>query len=263
MRRSFCVDVDRALQHPGPAALVAEADLARLPPTIRRYLHITGAVGHPRVLNMQARMHGCIRSGLDTSWMPFVAEQYSFFTERARYFYMKASRWLVPIHVYHRYAGDAATMQVKVFDQVPVAHASGAEMTKAETVTMFNDMCMLAPATLIDPGIQWEPVDETRTLATFANAGQTIRAELFFNDLGELVNFRSDDRRKIEADGSMRAVPWSTPIHDYRAFGHARLGSRGIGIWHQPDGPFAYVEIEVDEIAYNIGHRSGDVRQRT
>ena len=128
-------------------------------------------------------------------------------------------------------------------------------MTKAETVTMFNDMCMLAPATLIDPRIQWEPVDETRTLATFANAGQTIRAELSFNDSGELVNFRSNDRLKIEADGSMRVLPWSTPIHDYRAFGHARLGSRGAGIWHQSDGPFAYVEIEVDEIAYNLAHR--------
>ena len=255
MRRSFCVDVDTALHHPEPASPLAEADLARLPAAIRRYLRSTGVVGHPRVLNMNVRMHGHIRSGLDASWMPFVAEQYSFFGERARYFYMKASRWLVPIHVYHRYTGTAATMQVKVFDQVPIAYASGPEMTKAETVTMFNDMCLLAPATLIDPGIQWEPVDETRTLATFANAGQSIRAELSFNELGELVNFRSDDRWKIEADGSMRAVPWSTPIHDYRAFGHARLGSRGVGIWHQSDGPFAYVEIEVDEIAYNLAHR--------
>jgi hypothetical protein len=146
-------------------------------------------------------------------------------------------------------------MRVRVLGLVPVASASGLEMTKAETVTMFNDMCVLAPATLIDPGIVWEPVDETRTLATFTNAGQTIRAELFFNDLGELVDFRSDDRRKIEADGSMRAVPWSTPMRDYRAFGDTRLGSRGMAIWHQHDGPFTYVEIEIDEIAYNVVHR--------
>lgn len=234
---------------------MVEADLARLPSTIARYLRTAGVVGHPRVLNMHVRMHGRIRSGLDAAWMPFAAEQFSFFREPARYFYMKASRWLVPIHVYHRYAGTAATMQVKAFDQVPIAYASGPEMTKAETVTMFNDMCMLAPATLIDPGIQWESVDETRTLATFTNAGQTIHAELFFNELGELVNFWSHDRRKGEADGSMRVVPWSTPIHNYRAFGHARLGSRGVGIWHEPDGPFAYVEVEVDEVAYNLAHR--------
>jgi len=120
---------------------------------------------------------------------------------------------------------------------------------------MFNDMCVLAPATLIDPTIQWEPVDETRTLATFANAGQTIRAELSFNDLGELVNFQSSDRLQALTDGSMRAMPWSTPMRDYRAYGHVRLGSRGTGVWHQPDGPFAYVEIEIDEVAYNVVRR--------
>ena len=255
VRRAFCVDVDRALHQPGTSPLITEADLERLPSAIRRYLRTVGAIGYPRVQNMHARMHGRIRSGPAAPWMTFGAEQYSFFKEPARYFYMKASRWLVPIHVYHRYAGTAASMQVKVFDQVPVAFASGPEMTKAETVTMFNDMCLLAPATLIDAGIQWEPVDETRTFATFANAGHTIRAELSFNDLGELVNFSSNDRSRTEADGSMRAMPWSTPMQDYRAFGHVRLGSRGSGIWHESGGPFAYVEIEIDEVAYNIDHR--------
>jgi hypothetical protein len=255
MRRSFCVDVDSALHHPGSCSLVGESDLAHLPSTIQRYLRTSGAVGHPRVLNMRARMHGRIRSGPAAPWMSFVAEQYSFFRDPARYFYMKASRWLIPIHVYHRYAGTAASMRVRAFDQLPITYASGPEMTKAETVTMFNDMCVLAPATLIDPGIQWEPVDATRTLATFTNAGQTIRAELFFNDLGELINFWSHDRKKTEPDGSMRTVPWSTPMRDYRAFGHARLGSRGMAIWHQRDGPLAYVEIEIDEVAYNVAHR--------
>jgi hypothetical protein len=255
MRRSFSVDVDQALRHRAAGSLVTESDLAQLPSPIQRYLRATGAVGHPRVLNMHVRMHGRIRSGPAASWMPFEAEQYSVFSEPARFFYMRASRLLVPIHVYHRYTGASATMRVKVLDLLPVASASGPEMTRAETVTMFNDMCLFAPATLIDPGIQWQPVDETRTLATFTNAGQTIRAELCFNDQGELVNFKSDDRRKAEADGSMRAVPWSTPMQDYRAFGHVRLGSRGAAIWHQPDGAFAYVEMEVDELAYNIARR--------
>ena len=232
MRRSFCVDVDSALRDPGPGSLIDEADLTDLPSTIRRYLRTTGALGQPRVLNMKVRMHGRIRSGVEAPWMPFTAEQYSVFGQRARYFYMKASRWLVPIHVYHRYVGTAATMQVKAFDQVPIANASGPEMTKAETVTMFNDMCVLAPATLIDSGIQWDARDETLTRAAFTNAGHTI-----------------------EADGSRHVLPWSTPMRDYRAFGQARIGSRGVAIWDQPDGPFAYVEIEVDEIAYNVAHR--------
>jgi hypothetical protein len=255
VRSSFLADVDGALVLGGTPSLIAEPDLAQLPPTIQRYLRITGAVGRPRVLNMRAGMHGRVRSGLSAPWMRFVAEQYSFFVKPARYFYLKASRWLVPIHVYHRYAGTAASLQVKVFDQIPVASACGPEMTKAEAVTMFNDMCVLAPATLIDPRIQWETVDDRRTLATFTNAGHTIRAALLFNDSGELVNFKSDDRLKTESDGTMRSVPWSTPMRNYHTFGHVRLGSHGEAVWHESNGPFAYVEIEIDEVSYNVDRR--------
>ena len=187
--------------------------------------------------------------------MPFVAEQYSFFREPARYFYMTASRWLAPIHVYHRYAGTNATMRVKVFGQVPVASASGPDMTKAETVTMFNDMCLFAPATLIDPAIEWQAVDDSRTRATFTNAGHTIRAELSFNAAGELVNFKSDDRLKTGSGGTMRTVPWSTPMRTYRAFGDVHLASHGEAVWHEADGPFAYAEIEIDEVSYNVDRR--------
>ena len=49
-------------------------------------------------------------------------------------------------------------------------------MTQGETVTMFNDMCVMAPATLIDPAIVWEPVDARTARASFTNAGYRIRA---------------------------------------------------------------------------------------
>jgi hypothetical protein len=255
VRRSFHDDVDEAFTTAAPALVVTESDLAPLPAPVQKYLRATGAVGRRRVTNMRVRMHGRIRSGVAAPWMPFVAEQYSFFQKPARFFFMKASRWLIPIHVYHRYAGTKATMNVKVFDQLPITSASGPDMTRAETVTMFNDMCVLAPATLIDPGIQWEAVDQHRARAAFTNAGHTIRAELLFNDSGELIDFRSDDRLRTEADGSMKALPWSTPMHEYREFGHVRIGSRGEGVWHEPGGPFAYVEIEIDSVEYNVAQR--------
>ena len=70
-------------------------------------------------------------------------------------------------------------------------------MTQGETVTMFNDMCIMAPATLIDPAIDWEAVDAHTARARFTNAGHTIHAELSFNEAGELTNFVSDDRFQV------------------------------------------------------------------
>ena len=147
-------------------------------------------------------------------------------------------------------------MRAKAAALVPVVDMSGPEMTQAETVTLFNDMCIMAPPTLVDPAIAWEAVDARTARATFTTAGHTIRAELSFNDVGELTNFWSDDRGRVSPDGKlMTAVRWSTPVGNYRTFGNVRLASRGEGRWHEPGGEYAYIELEVDDVQYNVQPR--------
>jgi hypothetical protein len=145
-------------------------------------------------------------------------------------------------------------MTVKAGALVPVVEASGPEMDQGETVTMFNDMCVMAPAALIDPAIVWEPVDARTARASFTNAGHTIRAELSFNEAGELTNFWSDDRYQTSPDGkSMKKVRWSTPITGYRSFGTVRLSSGGEARWHEASGDYAYIELTLDDVQYNVG----------
>jgi hypothetical protein len=117
---------------------------------------------------------------------------------------------------------------------------------------MFNDMCVMAPATLIDPAIVWEPGGDRTARASFTNAGHTIWAELSFNETGELTNFWSDDRYQTSPDGrSVRKVRWSTPLKSYRSFGPVRLASGGEARWHEPSGDYAYIEFTFDDIHYN------------
>ena len=123
----------------------------------------------------------------------------------------------------------------------------------AETVTLFNDMCLLAPGTLIDPGIVWEPVDATTVRARFTHGGQTIAATLQFNTAGELVNFQSDDRARSESDGTFTPRRFSTPVRDYRDFGPVRLMSFGEARWLLPDGEFTYGEFHlVDTLTTSV-----------
>jgi hypothetical protein len=256
LRAEYDRDTRRGLGRAVQAQPITDADLAHLPEPVQRYLRATGVVGLPRVHNFYARMHGRIRSGRGARWIPFSAGQYNFVNEPARLFYLNASMYLVPVQGYHRYVGASATMRVKAAGLVRVVDAAGGEMNRAETVTMFNDMCVLAPATLIDRAITWEPVDARTVRAAFTNAGLTIRAELSFNHAGELVDFQSDDRYQTASDGSgARRVRWSTPIRAHRAFGPVRLASRGEGRWHEPEGEYAYIELTIDEVRYNVGRR--------
>ena len=188
--------------------------------------------------------------------MPFAAEQYNVVDPATRLFYLDATMLAIPAQGYHRYVGSSASMRVKAAALVPVVTAAGSEMTRGETVTMLNDMCILAPATLIDPAITWETVDGCTARACFTKAGHAIRAELSFNEAGELADFVSDDRYQASADGTtLRLVRWSTPIRGYRTSGGLRLPAGGEGRWHDADGEYAYIDLAIDDVQYNVPPR--------
>lgn len=252
LRAEYERDVADRVSAPAVTALVTDADLDRLPPPVRRYLRLAGVVGQPRVHTFRARIHGRIRSSRHGRWMPLSAEQYNVVDPPARMFYFTASMFGIPVQGYHRYVGSAASMRVKAAALLPVAAATGPEMTQSETVTLFNDMCLMAPATLIDPSIEWSMIDARTVGARFANAGHTIRAELSFSDAGELRDFVSDDRYAVVSGASPRVLRWSTPVADYRQYGAVRLPSRGEGRWHDTEGEYAYIEVAIDDVQYNV-----------
>lgn len=235
---------------------LTDADLAPLPEPVQRYLRFAGVVGRPRVSNFRVLVTGRIRNGPKAPWISLHAEQYNFVGEPARFFYLTGRMYFIPIQGYHRYIGAHAIMDVRAAGLVTVVKASGPEMDQAETVTMFNDMCIFAPATLVERSIAWEPIDARTTRARFSNAGHTVGAELTFGASGELVDFVSDDRYATSTGGAPpRNLRWSTPVRDYRSFGAVKLSGSGEARWHEPEGDYAYIELTIDDVQYNLRER--------
>ena len=255
-------EVERRTTDSVSTVLVTDRDLDRLPRPLQTYLRRVGVVGRPHVHNFRARFSGQMKSRTDAGWMRIRAEQYEFFDEPARLFLMQASLHGLPFEALHLYLGESATMQVKVLSLIQVVDARGPEMNQSETVTLFNDMCLLAPAALIDANVQWQDRDEHAALAAFTNAGNMIRAELSFDQTGDLGGFVSGDRYQ-SADGvTYRNLPWSTPVSDYRDFGGIRLPTRGDATWKQPEGDFTYARFLLEEIEYNVGAGSPPMSKR-
>lgn len=246
---------------PGDGRVVTDADLAPLPAPVQRYLRGCGVVGQRRVRSMAVRMHGRIRSAPDAAWMPFSSEQHNTLGYvPTRLFYMTATRAMVPMQGYHRFAGAPASMVVKAAAVIPVVDVSGAEMTRSETVTLFNDLAIMAPAALIDPRITWDrnlvetgAADRDVVRARFTHLGHTVTADLVFGVDGMLVDFVSDDRSAAAADGTaMTRRRWSTPVRDSRSFGSVRLASTGEARWHDGSRSWAYLELTIDDVTYNV-----------
>jgi hypothetical protein len=125
-------------------------------------------------------------------------------------------------------------------------------MNRSETVTMFNDMCLLAPATLLTPGIEFRAQEDGTIEATFHHAGNTIRALLSFGADGALVDFRSDDRAQTSDGKSFARYPWSTPVEAYRDYHGVKAVSKASAVWHEPSGAFTYGRFELLDIRYNV-----------
>lgn len=243
---------DEGFARSSRTSLVTEADLAPLPPAVQRYLRFVGVVGKPRVVNFVASFRGTIASSRNAPLMPFTAQQASFFDRPTRLFFIESSRAGVPFEALHACVGADATMRVKVASLVTVVDAHGPEMNRSETVTMFNDMCLLAPATLVDPAIAWEALPDGRVKATFENAGNRIAAVLTFAPTGELTGFESNDRSQSSDGKTYLRYPWSTPVRRYRDFHGLKLASEGEAIWREPGGDFTYAHLEIVDVRTNV-----------
>jgi hypothetical protein len=188
--------------------------------------------------------------------MTFTGEQVNTYgSQPSRLFLMDAEMFGLPIDVLHAYEAGAATMRVKALSLFTMVNASGVEMDRAETVTIFNDLCILAPSALVDAPITWQVVDAHHVRATYTYGTNTISAELVFNDQCELVDFISDDRTAVSTDGkTFTPQRWSTPVSGYREMGASHLGTIGEGHWHALDGEFTYLEYNLDAITYNAAN---------
>ena len=227
--------------------LLTEKDMHHLPEPVKRYLRYVGIVNKPKVKNFRVVFEGEMRDkGKD--FFPFVAEQYNFFASPARLFFMKGRMFGIEVPGYHKYTNAKARMDIRLFGLIPVIKKSGPVMDKTETVTLLNDMCLLAPASLIDKRIEWQPINDSMTKAIFTNENIAISAILYFNAEGQLINFTSNDRTAI---AYMKEFPFSTPVTEYKNINGYNLISKGDAVWHYPDEKFVYGKFTLKEIQYN------------
>ncbi len=247
---TFKADAKRHLSQTDFATneILTEADIALLPHLVQKYIRYSGAVNKPKIKNMRIVFDGQMREkGKD--FFKFTSVQYNFFDDPTRLFFMKATMFGTIVPGYHCYQNERATMQIKLLGLFNMVNIKGTQMNRAETVTVFNDMCLMAPASLIDARIKWTAIDSFSASANFTNGINKITATLYFNEQGQLVNFISDDRYAI---GDMKQYRFSTPVKDYKAINGINIMHYGETIWHYPDGEFVYGKFTLKSVEYNI-----------
>jgi membrane protein implicated in regulation of membrane protease activity len=247
--REFKKDVSQSFKNVGISEeIISEADIAQLPIPVQNYLKYVGAIGKPKIKTARAIFKGEMREkGKD--WFAFTSEQYNFFEDPTRLFFMKANFKGLPTQGYHWYKEGKASMLIKLLSVFPVVDISEPEMFKTESVTFFNDMCLFAPAALVDKRIDWQTLGNNSVKAVFYNGEVSVSAILKFDESGRLINFISEDRVDVNSNQNL---PFSTPVTEYGTVNCYKLPIAADAVWHFPDGDFVYGKFYLQDVQYNL-----------
>jgi hypothetical protein len=254
LKKVYNTEVQKVLQYASNTKkdILTEEDIRNLPEPVQKYIRYSNSIGKEKVRNFRVAFEGEFRTDPKKDWGKMNAMQVTDLINTTRLYYMDLKIFGLPVLGFHKYSDAKATMLGKIAGIIKVIDGKGPEMDEGETVTVFNDMCMLAPGSLIDKRIKWEPIDSLTTKAYFTNNGIKISAVLCFNQKGELINFYSDNRYYSPSGKTFEKYRWSTPVKDYKEYNGIRISSGGEAVWSLPEGDYSYGKITIKEIQYNV-----------
>jgi hypothetical protein len=254
LKKAYYAEVQKELGHSASSVkdILTEEDIKNLPEPVQKYIKYSNSIGKEKVRNFRVVFEGAFRTDPKKGWSNMKSLQYTDLTDTTRLFFMQMKMFGLPVSGLHKYSNAKATMLAKVAGLITVVDGKGSEMNEGETVTVFNDMCMLAPGSLIDKRIEWQPIDSSTVKAVFNNNGIKISAVLYFNDKGELINFISEDRYYSPTGTTYQKFSWSTPVNEYKVYKGIRISSGGEAVWSFPEGDYSYGRINIREIEYNV-----------
>ena len=230
----------------GPA--ITEEQIVALPEPVRRYMQYTGVIGKPRIKTARVEQGGRFRLGAGRSWMDFSAEQ--LYTTSPPSFSWDAKfkvLGLPALRAEDTYKDGRGHMFGRLLGVKTIFDARGPELDQGSMLRYLNEV-MWFPTAYLRENMRWQAVDDESARVTFSDHGREVTADLYFDSQGRLVDFKA--KRYREVDGEFLLDDWSTPIRSYGEYEGLNLPSGGTGVWHLPDGDFAYIQLEIMGIEY-------------
>ena len=229
----------------GPSILTA-ADLAPLPPPVRRWLEASGAVGQPRARSVRLLQRGEMRAGPDQPFSPAVAKQYFTVDEPGFVWTVEVTLFgFVPFVGRDSYVDGRGRMLIRAGGLVTVADGTGEKFDQGALLRYLGEMVWF-PSGAVAPYIRWEPIDDRKARATMSHRGVEGSAVFEFDDQGRLTQLlakRYFGDRALE-DWVVRATEW-------KVVRGLTLPVRGNVSWKLAAGDLEYYRWEILDVEAN------------
>lgn len=238
------------------ARMVETRDLDGLPAPVRRWLTVSGVVGHARASTVRLRQRGEFRTAPDKPWMPVVAEQY-YSVDPPGFVWSVHARMLhvLPIAGRDRYADGHGHILIKAASLVTVADGSGPEVDQGALLRYLGEIVWFPSAALSDT-IAWQAIDDRSARATMTYGGVTASMVFGFDERGRVATQTAD--RYMSTENGPRLERWFIPVTEWRKFCGVEVPSRGDAVWKLAGGDFSYFRWEIVDVEVNHPALYGD-----
>jgi hypothetical protein len=223
-------------------------DIEHLPPPVRRWLEISGAVGRPIAGTVRLTQRGELRTAPDKPWMPAAAEQVFTVDPPGFVWHVRTKMMGLPIAGRDRFADGRGHMLIKVASLIPVADATGPEVDQGALLRFLGEIIWF-PSAALSPTITWQSIDANSARATMRHGGVTASAVFGFDDRGRFNGLTAD--RYMSAPGGSRLEKWVIPISAWRVVRGIEMPVRGNAIWKLAEGDFDYYRWEILDVEVN------------
>jgi hypothetical protein len=231
--------------------LFSREDIAGLPAPVQRYFIHCGYLGTPKMSWVKTEFAKDIpfSTGIDKPALKIDYMQYNFVQTPNRLAFIDSSMVGIPFQGFDSFLQGAGSMQGVIAKAFTLFDQKGAEMDRACLATVLSES-LYVPSIALQDYIHWEGLDDTRAKATITFAGIRAGGIFTFNEAGEVLEFRTNDRTNTSFDGTKQNLPWSAVFGDYARNPNGIVKpTRFKAVWHYPEGDLVYFDGKIKSSA--------------
>ena len=226
------------------------ASAGALPAPVRRYLEVSGALGHAPVRAVRLRHGGRFRASLDGEWLPIRGEQY-FTVDPPGFVWWGRIRVAPGLWVDGRdiSLGGEGNMLIRAASTLTIGDSRGPEIDQGALQRLLAEMAWFPTALLDERYVGWAPVDDASARATLRVGGREVSATFRFGPDGLPARITAERYRDVDGKGVL--TPWGGGASDFREVGGLRLPFRMQAFWIVDGREVQYVDFEVESVEYD------------
>ncbi len=228
-----------------------EEDFASFPEAIQNYIASNGYIGTPKYSWVHLEFEDVdFRQGKGGRTLKIDYNQYNFATQPRRLAMVDSAVAGIPFQGYDYFVSGKGGMKGVIAKVFTLFDERGPEMDRAALVTYLAESLFI-PQSLLRNDIKFTELSEREVAASITHGQMTVSGVFTFNDVYEMVEFRTQDRALAGENGTTSQVDWTARCGEYHPVAHGiRLPGKFQAVWNYPEQDLIYFDGAISRVTF-------------